>query len=72
MAKIALLIGVSEYREGLSCLPGTQEDIQAMQRVLHSPDVGGFDQVQVLPNPDRTQMESAIEILFTENRNRMT
>lgn len=70
MAKIALLIGVSEYREGLSCLPGTQEDIEVMQRVLQHPDVGGFDQVQVLPNPDRTQMESAIEILFTENRNR--
>lgn len=70
MAKIALLIGVSEYGEGLSGLPGTQEDIKAMQRVLQSPQIGGFDAVEILANPDRTQMESAIEILFTENRDR--
>lgn len=69
MAKIALLIGISEYGEGLSSLPGTQEDIATLQRVLQSPKIGGFDTVDVLPNPDRTEMESAIETLFTENRN---
>lgn len=68
MAKIALLIGVSEYGRGLSALPGTQEDIQIMQRVLLNPQISGFDEVQVLSNPDRTEMESAIETLFTENR----
>lgn len=70
MAKIALLIGISEYGEGLSRLPGTQEDISTLHRVLQSPHIGGFDQVDLLPNPDRTQMESAIETLFTENRDR--
>lgn len=70
MAKIALLIGVSDYGEGLSGLPRTQEDIQVMQRVLQNPQVGGFDSVEVMPNPDRTQMESEIETLFTENRGR--
>ncbi|MBW4522325.1 MAG: GUN4 domain-containing protein [Scytolyngbya sp. HA4215-MV1] len=68
MAKIALLIGVSEYGEGLAGLPGTQEDLQRMQRVLQDPQVGGFDAVDVLPNPDRTGMEMAIEQLFSENR----
>ncbi|WP_179228522.1 caspase, EACC1-associated type [Leptolyngbya ohadii] len=68
MAKIALLIGVSEYGEGLARLPGTQGDLQLMQRVLENSQVCGFDQVQVLSNPDRTEMESAIETLLTENR----
>jgi len=70
MAKIALLIGISDYGKGLSSLPGTQEDIQAMQRVLQSSQIGSFDKVTMLLNPDRMEMESAIEILFTENRNR--
>lgn len=70
MAKIALLIGVSEYGEGLPGLPGTQADIHAMQRVLENPQVGGFDEVRMLSNPDRTHMEIAIETLFTENRSR--
>lgn len=70
MAKIALLIGVSEYGKGLSGLSGTQEDIQAMQRVLQSSQIGRFDEVKMLPNPDCTQMQSAIETLFTENCSR--
>ncbi|WP_204136977.1 GUN4 domain-containing protein [Halomicronema sp. CCY15110] len=70
MAKIALLIGISDYGEALTSLPGTQEDLQAMQRVLKSPDVGAFDRVEVLPNPNRTAMEVAIETLFTDNRDR--
>lgn len=67
MAKIALLIGISEY-EGLSRLPGTQEDIQSMRRVLENPEVGGFDQVKVLSNPNRIQIEEEIESLFMDNR----
>lgn len=70
MAKVALLIGVSEYGEGLSNLPGTLEDLQAMQRVLENPQIGGFDKVEVLPNPNRTDMERAIETLFNEDRRR--
>lgn len=70
MAKIALLIGVSEYGEGLSNLPGTQADIQAMQRVLQDPKVGGFDAVELLSNPTRDQMEYQIETLFRESCSR--
>ena len=70
MAKIALLIGISEYGGGLPSLPGTQQDIQSMQHVLESPKVGNFDHVQVLPNPNRTTMELEIEKLFSENRDR--
>lgn len=70
MAKIALLIGVSDYPEGLAPLPGTQRDIQEMQRVLQNPQVGGFDKVKLLANPDPVQMQLAIEKLFQEDRNR--
>ncbi len=34
MAKVALLIGVSEYEPGLNSLPGAVKDVEAMQRVL--------------------------------------
>lgn len=34
MGKVALLIGVSDYAPGLNSLPGTIQDVKAMQRVL--------------------------------------
>lgn len=41
--KIALLIGVSEYDHGLNPLPGAANDIEALERVLKKPEIGGFD-----------------------------
>lgn len=64
MVKIALLIGISEYGNGFHPLPGTLTDIQAMERVLKQSEMGGFDQVKLLPNPGRQQMAEAIEELF--------
>jgi branched-chain amino acid transport system substrate-binding protein len=63
MAKIALLIGVSEYESGLNPLPATIKDVEAMQRVLQNPEIGGFE-VECLLNPDTVQMQTAIENLF--------
>lgn len=51
MLKIALLIGVSEYEPGLTTLPAATKDVEAMQRVLLHPEIGGFDDVKVLINP---------------------
>ena len=68
MAKIALLIGVSDYTSGFTPLPSAVKDAQAMKRVLEQTDIGGFDQVQSLENPDRQSMEDAIEALFTSCR----
>jgi uncharacterized caspase-like protein len=34
MAKLALLIGVSEYKSGLSPLPSAVADVDALYRVL--------------------------------------
>jgi hypothetical protein len=66
MAKVALLIGVSEYEPGLSPLPAAVKDIEAMQRVLQNPEMGGFAEsdIVLLRNPKRQEMEELIETLF--------
>ncbi|MBC7973114.1 MAG: caspase family protein, partial [Verrucomicrobia bacterium] len=66
MAKIALLIGVSEYEPGLDGLPSAVNDVTAMQQVLTHPEMGEFAAaaVTVLQNPDRQTMETAIYNLF--------
>nr|WP_322660675.1 caspase family protein [Dendronalium sp. ChiSLP03b]MDZ8206270.1 caspase family protein [Dendronalium sp. ChiSLP03b] len=67
MAKYALLIGVSEYQsQEINPLLGVVKDIEAMQRVLQNPEVGGFYEVKFLLNPDSTTMQSEIEQLFIE------
>lgn len=68
MAKIALLIGVSEYSEGLRPISSAIPDVEAMHRVLEHPDMGAFDQVTVLPNPDKGSMEKAVEDLFADRQ----
>lgn len=71
MAKVALLIGVSEYKSGLNPLPKAVNDVEAMQRVLAHPEMGDFAEanITVLKNPHRQEMEEAIYRLFT-NRQR--
>ncbi|MEH2129019.1 caspase, EACC1-associated type [Nostoc sp.] len=64
MVKVALLIGVSEYEPGLTPLPATIKDVDAMQQVLQNPEIGGFDRVTPLINLQRQAMEEAIETLF--------
>lgn len=66
MAKIALLIGVSEYSQGIPPLSSALNDVEAMQRVLQDPNLGGFEQVERLLNPDAIAMRKAIQKLFRE------
>jgi formylglycine-generating enzyme required for sulfatase activity/uncharacterized caspase-like protein len=70
MAKIALLIGVSEYEEGLDPLPAAAKDIEALREVLINPNIGGFAEadVTVLANPQRQTMEDAIYTLFANRQ----
>jgi formylglycine-generating enzyme required for sulfatase activity len=70
MAKIALLIGVSEYEEGLDPLPAAAKDIEALREVLVNPNIGGFADadVTVLANPQRQAMEEAIYSLFANSQ----
>ncbi|MEH2357485.1 caspase, EACC1-associated type [Nostoc sp.] len=66
MAKVALLIGVSEYQPGLNPLPSAVKDVEAMRRVLVNPEMGDFAEADVtaLKNPQRQEMESAIYNLY--------
>jgi hypothetical protein len=65
MAKIALLIGVSEYGPGLNPLPGAVRDVEAVQQGLQPLELGGFDEVKPLSNPNPPVMREAIEALFS-------
>ena len=68
MAKVALLIGVSEDEPGLNALPAAIKDVEAMQRVLQHPEMGNFAEpdVKVLKNPERQEMEEEIQALFDD------
>ncbi|MBU7582843.1 MAG: SUMF1/EgtB/PvdO family nonheme iron enzyme [Nostoc sp. TH1S01] len=67
MAKVALLIGISEYQEPtLAPLPKAVEDVEAMRRVLKNPEMGGFDDVKTLTNAPRQEMAEAIEELYAK------
>lgn len=64
MAKIALLIGISEYEPGLNPLPAAVKDVEAVQQILLNPAMGGFDRVKPLINSDVQTMQYEIETLF--------
>ncbi len=65
MAKVALLIGVSDYEPGLNPLLGAAKDVEAMQRVLQHSEIGSFTEVKTLLNPDPLATQEAIEALFS-------
>jgi len=64
MAKIALLIGVSDYISELKPLPAAIHDVAAMQRVLENREIGGFDEVITLINPTSSNMAEQMEVWF--------
>ncbi|MEH2014691.1 caspase family protein [Nostoc sp.] len=70
MAKVALLIGVSEYEPGLNSLPSAVKDVEAMQRVLVNPEMGGFAMADItgLKNSQRQEIEDAIYHLFSNRQ----
>ncbi|MEH1802696.1 MAG: SUMF1/EgtB/PvdO family nonheme iron enzyme [Nostoc sp.] len=70
MAKVALLIGISEYEPGLNPLPNAVKDVEAMRRVLVNPEMGDFAEadVTVLKNPQRQDMEDAIYNLYAHRQ----
>ncbi|WP_316789121.1 caspase, EACC1-associated type [Thermoleptolyngbya oregonensis] len=66
MSKVALLIGVTDYQAGLTPLPGAERDVQALHQVLKAPEIGGFDQITPLINPEPQEMQEEIEALFRD------
>ena len=67
--KLALLIGVSEYGEGIPSLSAPLNDVAAMQQVLENPEMAGFDEVEPLINPDPIAMQLAVQQIF-DNRHK--
>lgn len=70
MTKVALLIGVSEYRAGFTPIPSAVKDVDALYRVLVDPERGDFlaENIICLKNPDRQKMEDAIHSLFHDRQ----
>jgi hypothetical protein len=61
MARLALLIGVSEYGQGFLPLPAAIADVEGMRQVLANPQLGHFDQVQTLLNPTQCELAETVE-----------
>ena len=64
--KIALLIGVSDYGAGLKSLRCPANGVNAMRSILGHPEMGGFDEVVALINPDVGEMRSRICQIFAQ------
>ncbi|MEM6599568.1 MAG: SUMF1/EgtB/PvdO family nonheme iron enzyme, partial [Cyanobacteria bacterium P01_C01_bin.69] len=64
--KIALLIGVGDYGTGLKSLQCPVNGVSAMQTVLKNPEIGGFDEVISVINPDVGEMRSRISTTFAQ------
>ncbi len=62
--KVALLIGVDDYGMGLKSLRCPTNGVAAMRSVLRNPEIGGFDQVEALMDPDVGEMRSRICEVF--------
>jgi WD40 repeat protein len=59
--KYALLIGVSNQHLGIRTIPGVEQDVETLQKVLADPLIGNFSEVSVLLNPDSPTMAERIE-----------
>lgn len=68
MAKIALLIGVSNYRSDLSPLPAAVQDVKAMVRVIKEPTMGNFDEVKTLIDANSQVIRETSEKLFAQRK----
>jgi len=66
--KVALLIGVSEYGEGIPSLSAPLNDVAAVKRVLENPNMGGFDEIKTLINPNLPAMQTAVQQIFANLR----
>ena len=68
MAKVALLIGVSNYCRDLSPLPAAIQDVKELARVLKHPEMGNFDEVQTLINANSQTIREAAENIFSQRK----
>ncbi|MEB3213100.1 MAG: caspase family protein [Leptolyngbyaceae bacterium] len=68
MTKIALLIGINHYGDGLPALTKPHHDVEAIARVLSHPKMGAFTDVKKLLDPTPQVMSEAIERVFSHRK----
>jgi hypothetical protein len=66
--KVALLVGVGTYGAGLKSLQCPANGVAAVQTVLETPEIGGFNEVIPLVDPDVGTMRARMGEVF----NRLT
>ena len=64
--KVALLIGVDQYAEGLTTNQAASHDVEAMQRVLQEKTLGDFNRVELLLNPNLETLKQGIHNLVDQ------
>jgi len=62
--RLALLIGVSEYSSDLPTLLAAINDVKAVKCILENPQLGYFDKVDSLINPNPSRMRRVIYEFF--------
>ncbi len=65
MSRVALLMGVSRYPQGLDPLPDAQNDVEVLKGLLEQPQFQ-FQTVQCLCDRPLTEMQEAIELFFKQ------
>jgi uncharacterized caspase-like protein len=67
--RLALLIGNSDYQDPkLAKLTAPSKDLNALAEVLRRPDVGLFDDVQLLPNASSEDIRLHVENFFSDKK----
>jgi hypothetical protein len=64
MARVALLIGVSQHGSGLKSLPAAPGDVREIQRVLQAPEWGDFEVEYPLIDPELADMQGIVAKFF--------
>jgi hypothetical protein len=62
--KVALLVGVGTYGAGLKSLQCPANGVTALQAVLETPEIGGFDEIIPLVDPDVGTMRARMGEVF--------
>ncbi|MEJ2304192.1 MAG: caspase family protein [Anaerolineales bacterium] len=67
--KYALIIGNSDYQDPvLTKLKAPDDDVSELRRVLNDPNIGGFDNVQVMLNQSEAQARRTISQFFINRK----
>lgn len=64
MARKALLIGTGTYLDGFGLLKSPLEDVRVLGELLENPEIGGFDEVEILIDLPSADLRPKIETWY--------